>query len=88
MVKRQRIAKPRVRSRREELFFRKKVCRLCANKVRLVDYKDIAQLQKFIMERGKIIPPRNSGACARHQRMLTQAIKRARAIALLPFVKK
>ncbi len=85
MVKRRRITKPR---RKKDFFFRRKVCRLCSDKVKSVDYKDIAQLQKFITERGKIIPPRASGTCARHQKAVASAIERARAIALLPFVKK
>lgn len=87
MFKKQRMTKTRGRSQRE-FFFRKKVCRLCIDKLKSVDYKDVPQLQKFITERGKIVPPRVSGTCTRHQRMLASAIERARAIALLPFVKK
>ena len=65
---------------------RKKVCLFCADKVEFIDYKDTAKLRKFISERGKIMPRRISGACAKHQRELNTAIKRARQVALLPYV--
>jgi small subunit ribosomal protein S18 len=61
------------------------VCRFCADKVDYVDYKDSPRLRSFISERGKILPSRMTGTCARHQRELTVALKRARNIALLPF---
>jgi small subunit ribosomal protein S18 len=64
---------------------RKKVCRFCLEKVSGIPYRDVARLQRFITERGKIIPSRISGNCARHQRQLAGAIKRARYIALMPF---
>ncbi|WP_392485935.1 30S ribosomal protein S18 [Haloimpatiens sp. FM7315] len=64
---------------------RKKVCAFCADKTKTIDYKDINTLKKYITERGKILPRRISGNCAKHQRELTIAIKRARNIALLPF---
>ena len=64
---------------------RRKVCSLCVDKVQEIDYKDAAKLRKFITERGKILPRRISGTCAKHQRQLTIAIKRARNVALLPF---
>ncbi len=64
---------------------RRKVCRFCADKSLKVDYKDVRTLQTFITEGGKIVPSRTSGNCARHQRQLAVAIKRARIIALLPF---
>ncbi len=64
---------------------RRKVCRFCADKSLPVDYKDVRTLQSFITEGGKIVPSRTSGNCARHQRELSVAIKRARLIALLPF---
>jgi small subunit ribosomal protein S18 len=64
---------------------KKKVCRFCADKVDLIDYKKADQLASFIQERGKILPRRVTGTCARHQRWLMVAIKRARNIALLPF---
>ena len=65
---------------------RKKVCLFCVDKVTSIDYKDIAKLKRFISERGKILPRRTTGTCAAHQRQLTVAIKRARQIALLPYV--
>jgi small subunit ribosomal protein S18 len=64
---------------------RRKVCRFCADKTLPVDYKDVRTLQSFITEGGKIVPSRTSGNCAKHQRQLSVAIKRARIIALLPF---
>lgn len=64
---------------------RKKVCVMCANKDFVLDYKNPEQLRKFINEKGKILPRRATGACAKHQRDITQAIKRARHIAVLPF---
>ena len=64
---------------------RKKVCAFCADKVGVIDYKDHMKLRRFISEKGKILPRRVSGNCARHQREMTIAIKRARHIALLPF---
>lgn len=64
---------------------RRKVCAFCVDKVEHVDYKDIAKLRKFTSERGKILPRRMTGTCANHQRQLTDAIKRARQIALLPY---
>ena len=65
---------------------RKKVCIFCVDKVDFIDYKDSAKLRKFISERGKILPRRISGTCAKHQRELNTAIKRARQVALLPYV--
>ena len=65
---------------------RRKVCVFCADKVAFIDYTDSAKLRKFISERGKILPRRISGTCAVHQRELNTAIKRARNVALLPFV--
>jgi small subunit ribosomal protein S18 len=64
---------------------RRKVCRFCVDKVDIIDYKDVRLLQGFIPERGKILPRRISGVCTPHQRMLAEAIKRARNIALLPY---
>ncbi|MBR5912989.1 MAG: 30S ribosomal protein S18 [Selenomonadaceae bacterium] len=64
---------------------RRKVCAFCVDKVENIDYKDAAKLRRFITERGKILPRRISGNCAKHQRQVTVAIKRARNIALLPF---
>ena len=64
---------------------RKKVCAFCVDRVEKIDYKDVAKLRRFISERAKILPRRVTGTCARHQRQLTVAIKRARHLALLPF---
>ena len=64
---------------------RRKVCSFCMDKVEMIDYKDVARLRRFMSERAKILPRRVTGTCARHQRELTVAIKRARQIALLPF---
>lgn len=64
---------------------RKRVCSYCIDKVESIDYKDAGKLRKYITERGKILPRRISGNCAKHQRQLTVAIKRARHMALLPF---
>jgi small subunit ribosomal protein S18 len=64
---------------------RKKVCSFCVDRVGAIDYKDVARLRRFLSERAKILPRRVTGTCARHQRELTVAIKRARHIALLPF---
>lgn len=73
-MKRERVRRPR-----------KKVCVFCVDKVEDIDYKEIGRLRKFVTERGKILPRRISGNCAKHQRQLTIAIKRARSIALLPY---
>lgn len=64
---------------------RRKVCAFCADKVEIIDYKDVPRLKKFVSERGKILPKRMSGVCAKHQRELTTAIKRARHLALMPY---
>ena len=64
---------------------RKKVCAFCAEKVEFIDYKNADKLKKYVSERGKILPRRVMGTCARHQRELTTAIKRARQVALLPY---
>ena len=66
-------------------YFRKKVCRFCANKAK-IDYKDADVLRRYMTERGKILPRRSTGTCAKHQREVAKAIKRARSISLLPFV--
>ena len=64
---------------------RKKVCYICANHVDYIDYKDVELLKRYISEKGKILPRRVTGTCAKHQRTLTVAIKRARIMGLLPF---
>ena len=79
-------AAPAVRPQRPVVRRRKKVCIFCADKVDFIDYKESAKLRKFISERGKILPRRISGTCAKHQRELNTAIKRARQVALLPYV--
>ena len=75
-----------VRAPRPMMRRKRKVCIFCADKVEFIDYKDSAKLRKFISERGKILPRRISGTCAKHQRELNTAIKRARQVALLPYV--
>jgi small subunit ribosomal protein S18 len=68
--------------------FKRKICRFCANKDLVIDYKNIEVLERFITDRGKILPRRITGTCSKHQRSLANAIKRARILALLPFVVK
>ena len=65
---------------------RRKVCSFCVDKIEFIDYKDINRLRRFTNERGKIVPRRMSGNCAKHQRQLSEAIKRARVVALLPYI--
>ena len=65
---------------------RRKVCAFCVDKVEYIDYKDIAKLRKYMSDRAKILPKRATGTCAKHQRALTEANKRARQVALLPYV--
>jgi len=65
---------------------RKKVCAFCVDKIENIDYKDVPRLRRYLSERAKIIPRRATGTCARHQRQLTTAIKRARHLAFLPYV--
>jgi len=69
-------------------FQRKRYCKFCADKIPFIDYKDIKSLRSYLTERGKIVAGRMNGNCAKHQRELTQAIKRARSIALMPYVEK
>jgi small subunit ribosomal protein S18 len=66
---------------------RRKVCGFCVDRVKHIDYKDVKRLQRFVSERGKILPRRRTGTCAKHQRALSIAVKRARHMALLPFVR-
>jgi len=68
--------------------FQKKYCKFCAENVSFIDYKDYKLLRSYMTERGKILPRRMTGNCAKHQRQLTTAIKRARNIALLPFMER
>lgn len=65
---------------------RRKVCQFCVDKATYIDYKDTAKLRRYMSDRSKILPRRTTGVCAPHQRQLTEAIKRARQIALLPYV--
>ena len=89
----QQACDPRTRSHQDSTYEewlkpyirRKKVCRFCVEKIDDINYKDVRMLQSFIAERGKIVPRRISGVCAPHQRRLTDAILKARNIALLPF---
>jgi small subunit ribosomal protein S18 len=76
----------RVRSNKPRYVPSRKVCAFCANKVTVIDYKDQEKLQNYISDRGKIAPRRRTGTCAKHQRILARAIKRARHLALLPYV--
>lgn len=78
--------KTRARKKKKKTLSRNKVCRLTVDRVVYIDYKDVGMLKHYVTERGKIIPRRITGATARHQRMLTRAIKMARQIALLPYV--
>ena len=80
MMEREKTERP-YRSRKAK----KKVCQFCVDKVQDIDYKDVAKLRRYVSERAKILPRRITGTCAKHQRQLTVAIKRARHIALLPF---
>lgn len=79
----------RKNKKREKMYpVRKKYCRFCVDKTKHeIDYKDVKRLEMFIRERGKIIPSRVSGNCAKHQRRLVEALKRARFISLIPYVK-
>ena len=65
---------------------KKKVCQFCADKIDYIDFKDTARLRKYVSERSKILPRRITGTCAKHQRQVTIAVKRARQVALLPYV--
>jgi len=67
---------------------RRKFCRFCADKVEFIDYKDLRTLRSYLTERGKLLPRRMTGNCAGHQRELTTSVKRARNIALLPFIER
>ena len=75
------VRKPTGKFRR----MRRRVCAFCVDKIQFIDYKNPAKLRKYVSDRAKILPRRATGTCARHQRVLTRAIKRAREIALLPF---
>lgn len=64
---------------------KKKVCQFCVDKVNAIDYKEVGKLRKYVTEKGKMLPRRMTGVCAKHQRILAEAVKRARIVALLPF---
>lgn len=76
----------RIKTTKKKIYHRRKICRFCADTSIIINYKNPKTLKYFITERGKIIPRRISGTCAKHQRSLNKEIKRARIIALLPFV--
>ena len=73
-------------SQPKKVFSRRRVCRFCTDQDATIDYKDVKILKNFVTERGKIIPRRIYGTCAKHQRQLTEAVKRARQLALLPYM--
>lgn len=80
------MAEYRQRRRQQQRFFRPRNCRFCADSKLVINYKDTELLRQFVHEDGKIRPRRQTGNCAKHQRAITQAVKRARHIALMPFV--
>ena len=77
-----------VKKKKEKRPLRKKKCKFCIERVTHIDYKDFRRLRRFMTDRGKITPRRITGTCARHQRILATAVKRARIIALVPFVRE
>ena len=85
-MRKQKLGKPKERRSRVRYVARRKTCFFCANKVREIDYKDPVKLRSYISDRAKIAPRRSTGVCAKHQRALAVAIKRARHLALLPYV--
>lgn len=72
---------------RERRIFKKRPCRLCKEKIKSINYKDVDYVSRFVSDRGRIVPSRITGSCARHQRMIANAVKRARIADLLPFVR-
>lgn len=84
-----RAARTRIASKKDKLRLvpRKRFCRFCVDKVKIIDYKDIKRLEAFITERGKILSSRISGNCAKHQRRIAEAIKKARFISLIPYTR-
>ncbi|MBQ2326719.1 MAG: 30S ribosomal protein S18 [Clostridia bacterium] len=85
METRERTERPERSERPRNDRRRRKICQFCADKVEHIDYKDTAKLRKYVSDRGKILPRRMTGTCAAHQRQLTEAVKRARHVALLPY---
>jgi len=84
--KKGKFSKKTKKGQRKRRIFIKKACRFCRDKVDVIDYKDAGKLRRFVSEQGKILPNRVTGNCAKHQRVLAIAVKRARYIALLPYV--
>ena len=84
--KRGSFRKDKKKGAKKKVFFRKKFCKFCVDKIDTIDYKNILKLKRFITEKGKILPNRVTGNCAKHQRRVAVAIKRARYVALLPYV--
>lgn len=82
-----RAGRAKAAGRKREVLARKKFCRFCQDKTRTIDYKDLKRLEYFITERGKILSSRISGNCAKHQRSVSEAIKKARFISLLPYTR-
>jgi small subunit ribosomal protein S18 len=80
--------KPKPKTKKEKQIKSRKPCKFCKEHIEYVDYKDEKRLRRFMTERGKITPRRITGTCARHQRILAAAVKRARVIALVPFVRE
>lgn len=79
--------KPIIKKRSASLITKKRFCRFCHDKVKTIDYKDVKRLEAFITERGKILASRMSGNCAKHQRRIAEAIKKARFISLMPYLR-
>ena len=79
--------KPRRGSKFDSIIMRKKFCRFCQDDVKAIDYKDLRRMERFVTERGKVLPSRISGNCVKHQRRVAVAIKRARYVGLLPYVR-
>ena len=86
-VKTRSFTKTKSKRKDAHLITRKRFCRFCADKVKSIDYKDLKRLENFITERGKIVSTRFSGNCAKHQRRIAEAIKKARFLSLLPYVR-
>ena len=82
-----RVKQKKIIKKRDNLQFKKRICRFCADKNRTIDYKDVKTLEGFIKERGKILPSRISGNCAKHQRRIAEEIKKARFLSLVPYVR-
>ncbi|MDP8214124.1 MAG: 30S ribosomal protein S18 [Candidatus Euphemobacter frigidus] len=80
------MARTIIKKKRKRVFYVKKPCRFCEGKLPRIDYKDVNNLRQFVTDRGKMLSRRITGTCAKHQRQLSRAIKKARYIALLPYV--